>query len=86
MFERYNIRAVLDPRNGRELSLLDAIKLGLLAQHTGDYIHPTTGEVIPLDRAVAMGLVLVERSASRMSDAEMFEFRCVLYIYRKRMN
>ncbi len=70
LLERYNIRAVVDPRNNRELSLLDAIKQGLFAQSTGCYIHPVSGEVIPLERAVAMGLVLVDRPVSRMSEME----------------
>lgn len=70
LLEKYNIRAVLDVRNQRELTLLDAIKEGLFAHNTGSYIHPITGEVIPLERAVAMGLVLVDRPVSRMSEAE----------------
>ena len=73
MLERYNIRAVVDVRTHTELSLLDAIKQGLFAQHTGSYIHPVTGEVIPLEKAVAMGLVLVDRPMSRMSEADSEE-------------
>ena len=60
----------MDVRNQRELTLLDAIKEGLFAHNTGSYIHPITGEVIPLERAVAMGLVLVDRPVSRMSEAD----------------
>ena len=77
MLERYNIRAVVDVRTNTELTLLDAIKQGLFAQHTGSYIHPVTGEVIPLEKAVAMGLVLVDRPMSRMSeaDSEIFTMR-----------
>ena len=70
MLERYNIRSVVDIRTNTELTLLDAIKQGLFAQHTGSYIHPVTGEVIPLEKAVAMGLVLVDRPMSRMSETE----------------
>ncbi len=71
ILEHYNIRAVLDPRTNRELTLLDGIKEGLFNQANGNYNHPVSGEVIPLDRAIALGLVLTDRPVSRAAVSDV---------------
>ena len=54
------IRTVVDPRTGRELTLLEAISEGLISEGSGQYHHPQTGRVLQLDEAISMGLVRVD--------------------------
>jgi len=55
-----NIQAVVDPRTGLELSMQDAVDAGIFDATTGEFIDLKTGERLPLERAVAVGLVLAD--------------------------
>lgn len=50
------INAVLDPSTGERLTEQEAKKKGLLTED-GNFRDPTTGDVIPLEMAVARGLI-----------------------------
>jgi len=54
------IRGVLDPATGAEISVKEAIELGLLDPITKQFIDQQTGERIPLDRAIALGLIVAD--------------------------
>ena len=62
------IRAIFDPRTGKELSVLEAIREGIFAERTGQYIHPQSGESISLDQAIAMKLVRIEETVEVMDE------------------
>jgi len=57
----YTLKSVVDPRTNRELSIAEAVSLGILNCATNEFRHPVTGEVMSLDEAITRGLVLVER-------------------------
>ena len=54
-----NIKEVIDPRTGRHLTLIEAIQAGLFDQATGHFIHPLTGQIFSLDKAMQEGFVIV---------------------------
>ena len=62
--ETVNITGIIDPRTGQQMSVLEAIEEGLFSQGTGQFVHPVTGEVIPLDKAIEMGLVIADKPTS----------------------
>ncbi|KAK2164152.1 hypothetical protein LSH36_68g10066 [Paralvinella palmiformis] len=55
-----NITGVIDARTGQVLSLSEASKQGILSKESGKYMHPVSGEVMPLEEAVQKGLVVTE--------------------------
>lgn len=61
----FNIRAIINPRNGEELTVPEAIDAGIFDPETGDFINTGNGEVIPLERAVDLGWILTYSSTSR---------------------
>ena len=46
---------ICDPRDGRLLSVRDAVDAGLVDMATGDFCHPTTGQTINYSEAVQRG-------------------------------
>jgi Plectin repeat len=55
-----SVRGVMDPATGREISVKEAVELGLLDPVTMQFIDQHTGEKIPLDRAIALGLIVAD--------------------------
>ena len=76
--EYYNIIAVVDPRNNRRMPVPEAVEIGIFAQGTGEYIHPITHEVLPLDEAVKQGLVIVQQSQPPEGDEKSFSIEAAL--------
>ena len=54
-----NIVAITDPETGKPMSLQEAINRGIFVG--GQIIVPNTGEVIPLDEALELGLVVTDK-------------------------
>lgn len=55
-----SVRGVMDPATGREISVKEAVELGLLDPVTKQFIDQQTGEKIPLERAIALGLIVAD--------------------------
>jgi hypothetical protein len=63
------IRAVIDPRNGQEISLAEALDAGIVDSATGTYRNPDTGETLmSLAEAMGSGNVLVEQQHESVSE------------------
>jgi hypothetical protein len=62
---KVNIVGVIDPRNGEELTLTEAIRKGLFDSGSGVYINPINREIVPLDKAIRLGLVITQESRSK---------------------
>jgi len=56
-----SVQGVIDTRTGLELSVKDAVDAGIFDAATGEFIDVRTGERLPLERAVALGLVVGDR-------------------------
>ena len=61
------IKLVVDPRDKSEISLQQAIMLGIINPETGSYINPDTGETIPIPVAMSQGSIIVEFTSTRRS-------------------
>lgn len=59
------IRAVVDSDTGREISLQEAIKKGILQPDEGVYINQNTGDRLPIPVAMNQGLIKVELTTTR---------------------
>jgi len=71
--QTFIIRAVVDPRTGEEVSLDEAVALGIINQHEGKFLNPSTGESMPIPSAMNLGHIKVEftktkKSAEKKSD------------------
>ncbi len=53
------IRSVIDPRDQNEISLQQAIMLGVINPESGLYINPDTNESQPIPTAMTEGLIKV---------------------------
>jgi len=56
-----DVRGIIDPQTGLELSVKEAVDAGLFDASTGEFIDMRTGERLSLERAVAAGLVIADR-------------------------
>ena len=56
-----NVQGIVDPRTGLELSVKDAVDMGLFDPSTGEFIDTRTGERLSLERAIALGLVIADQ-------------------------
>jgi len=62
-----NIRGAVDPVTGRTLSLLEAIDDGMITPAVGHFIHPATGEIVSIERAIQLGWVVTDKESSQPS-------------------
>ena len=53
------IRAVLDQRTGKRISMQQAFVEGIIHPETGNYVNPDTGVTIPIPEAMSNGLIEV---------------------------
>ena len=60
--------AVIDPRNGEEISLERAVALGIINQREGKYVNPRTREAIPIPMAMNAGKIKVEITTTKKSE------------------
>lgn len=56
-----NVRGIIDPQTGIELSVMQAVNAGLFDASTGEFIDARTGERLSLERAIALGRVIADR-------------------------
>ena len=56
---------VLDPRNNEEVSMQQAVMLGIIDSQLGLYVNPTTGEKIPIPVAMNAGKIKVEFTSTK---------------------
>jgi len=56
-----NVRGIIDPETGLELSVKEAVDAGIFDAATGEFIDAKTGERLSLERAVALNLVVADR-------------------------
>ncbi|XP_041357695.1 uncharacterized protein LOC121374644 isoform X2 [Gigantopelta aegis] len=56
----YVIKSVVDPKTKREISLHDAVMIGLIDQNRGTYYNPVTRETMTVDQAINRQLVIME--------------------------
>ena len=55
-----NVRGIIDPRTGAELTVREAVDAGMFDATTGEFIYVTTGERVSLERALALNLVVAD--------------------------
>ena len=53
----YAIRAVVDQREKKRVSFLEAVKMGLIDKETGTYVHNGTGEQVYVADAITKGFI-----------------------------
>jgi hypothetical protein len=63
-----NIELIRDPRTGRDISVLEAIKLGLFNSQTLTYYNPLTDERVNLNKAYERGFVIGHYTTTRVSN------------------
>ena len=56
-----NIMGVIDPRSGKELSVMEGIEAGILRDRTSHYVHLVTQEVLTVEEAIRRGLLITDR-------------------------
>lgn len=55
----FHIKSVINPANQQEISLQDAIMLGVIRPDDGVYVNTVTGETTPIAVAMGNGLIKV---------------------------
>jgi hypothetical protein len=63
-----NIELIKDPRTARDISVLEAIKLGLFDSQTLTYYNPLTNEFLNLSKAYEKGYVIGHYTTTRVSN------------------
>ena len=56
-----------DPRTDEEVSMQEAIRLGIIKNNEGTYVNLKTREAIPIPEAMNLGLIMVEFVSSKRS-------------------
>jgi len=56
----YRIKSVIDPQTGEEIPIADAVRHKIVNKATGTYWNMKTDELIPIDEAIRLGLVITE--------------------------
>ena len=59
----YTLTGIVDPANGQEISVAEALQKGILNQEKGEYHNLSTGEIVSLGDAIDQGLVLIEHGS-----------------------
>ena len=59
------IRSVIDPRTDEEISLQEAIMIGIINPNQGLYVNPETGDTIPIPVAMSQGNIKVEFTSTK---------------------
>lgn len=66
--QTFVITGVIDPRTDKEISLDQAVSLGIINQEEGRYVNPTTGESMPIPVAMNGGKIKVEMTTTKKSE------------------
>lgn len=59
---------MIDPRTDKEISLDQAVTLGIINQMEGRYVNPTTGDSMPIPVAMNAGKIKVEMTTTKKSE------------------
>lgn len=59
--KRCSVQSVVDPRSGIEISIKEAVALGILDHRSSRYVDLLTGEKISMSTAISKGLIKVSR-------------------------
>jgi len=65
--QTFSIRAVLDPRNNTEISMVKAVELGIIDNEQGLYVNLVSGRKIPIPEAMSTGFIMVETTTTKKS-------------------
>jgi len=65
---KFVIRAVIDPRDKKEISIQAAIEAGIVDQTRGMYVNPKTGEGVSIPEAMNTGLIKVEYTSATRTE------------------
>lgn len=68
--KRCSVQSVVDPRSGLEISIKEAVALGILDHRSSSYVDLSTGEKISMSAAISKGLIKVSRKV------EVHDGRC----------
>jgi len=63
----FSVQSVIDPATGKEISVTEAIQLGIVDQNKGLYKDVTTGETMPITEAVNRSLVIADVKQSTVA-------------------
>jgi len=58
--QSYRIKSVIDPQTGEEIPISDAVRHKIVDKGSGMYWNMKTNEMIPIDEAIRLGLVITE--------------------------
>lgn len=65
--QTFVITGVIDPRTDKEISLDQAVSLGIINQTEGRYVNPATDESMPIPVAMNAGKIKVEMTTTKKS-------------------
>lgn len=58
--KRFVVKSVIDPRDGRAISIKEAVAEGIINHQTGLYVNPVTGQTKTISAAMGEGLIQIE--------------------------
>lgn len=58
--KRFVVKSVVDPRDGQQISIKEAVAEGIINHQTGLYVNPVTGKTKTIGVAMAEGLIQIE--------------------------
>lgn len=62
--KRFVVKSVVDPRDGRAISIKEAVAEGIINHTTGLYANPATGQTKTISAAMGEGLIQIEYATS----------------------
>lgn len=65
--KKFVIRSVIHPENGQEISLQEAVEMGVIRHADGKYLNTVTGEATPIQVAMKEGLINVMFTTTKRS-------------------
>lgn len=69
--KKFVVKSVVDPRNGVQLSIKEAVSEGILNHQAGLYINPSTGQTKTISAAMAEGLIQIEYATTTRTDEKV---------------
>lgn len=68
---KFVVKSVVDPRNGIQVSIKEAVSEGILNHQAGLYINPATGETKTIPAAMAEGLIQIEYATTTRTNEKV---------------
>lgn len=69
--KKFVVKSVVDPRNGVQLSIKEAVSEGILNHQAGLYINPSTGQTKTISAAMAEGLIQIEYATTTRTNEKV---------------